>query len=330
MIKIGGVTAKKGERVSGFLEAGKMANGSTLKIPVIIVNGKEEGPTLWLNGAVHGDEINGIVAIRKVAFDIEPGKLKGSIICTPVCNPVAFQARHKLSNFDYLDLDQQFPGNPKGELSERIAYLLFEQIKNKADYLINFHTLGRYYFGRPYTVFKVVSEADKEVLKESEKIAKAFGVYLNCKVDQTKAISELPGSLGGALDVNCMRNGIAAFMAEMGSGGRLEQKNIEKACQGIKNIMNYLKMIPGEPQIAKEQIMITKREFIWCDEAGIVFMNVEPYDFVKEGCILAYITDFYGNTVENIKASRDCYVIATRFDPVVSTGDRIAIVGSPD
>lgn len=330
MIKIGEIKSQKGERVTGFLEVGKMANGCTLKIPVIIVNGKDEGPTLWLNGAVHGDEINGIVAIRKAAFDIEPDKLKGSLICTPVCNPVAFQARFKLSNFDYLDLDQQFPGNPKGLLSERIAYLLFEQIKDRSDYLINFHTLGRYYLGRPYTVFKIVSKASKGVLKKVENIAKTFGVYLNCKVDQTKTTNELPGSLDGALDVNCIRNGIVAFMAEMGSGGRLEQENVEIACQGIKNIMNYLKMIKGEPQVARKQIVITKREFIWCNEAGIVFMNVEPYNFVKEGSVIAYITDFYGNTVEDIKAPRDCYVIATRFDPVVNTGDRITLIGSPD
>jgi len=330
MIKIGGVKAQKGERVIGFLEAGKMANGCTLKIPFIIVNGKEEGPTLWLNGAVHGDELNGSVAIRKVAFDIEPDELKGSIICTPVCNLVAFQARHKLSNFDYLDLDQQFPGNPSGCHSERIAYLLFEQIKNNASHLINFHTLGRDSLARPYTVFKLVSETDKEVLEEVENVVRVFGVYLNCKVDITIPASELPGSRMGALDVNCIKNGIVAFMAEMGSGGRFEQENIEIACQGIKNVMNYLKMIPGEPRVVKEQIIITKREFIRCNEAGFVFLNVKPYDFVKEGSKLAYLTDIFGNTIEDIKAPRDCYVVAVRFDPVVNTGDLIGVIGFPD
>lgn len=330
MIKIGGVEAQKGERVTGFLEAGKMANGCTLKIPVIIVNGKEEGPTLWLNGAVHGDELNGIIAIRRIAFDTEPDKLKGSLICTPVCNLVAFQAKHKLSNFDYLDLDQQFPGNPNGCHSERIAYLLFEQIKNNASYLINFHTLGRHSLARPYTVFKLVSEANKKVLEEVENVAKVFGVYLNCKVDITAPSSELPGSRMGALDVNCIKNGVPAFMAEMGSGGRFEQENIEIAYQGIKNVMNYLKMIPGESQGIKEQIIMSKRDFIRCNEAGFAFMKAKPYDFVKKGSTLACLTDFFGNTVEEIIAPRDCYVIAVLFDPVVNTGDLIALIGFLD
>lgn len=330
MIEIGGVKAQKGERVIGFLEAGKMANGCILKMPFIIVNGKEEGPTLWLNGAVHGNELNGCIAIRKVAFDIEPDKIKGSLICTPVCNLAAFQARHKLSNFDYLDLDQQFPGNPNGPHSERVAYLLFEQIKNRASYLINFHTMGRDRLARPYTVFKFISEADKEILEEVEKVVRAFGVYLNCKVDMAMPASELPGNRMGALDVNCIKNGIPAFMAEVGSGGRFEQENIEIACQGIKNVMIYLKMIPGEPRVVKEQIIMTKREFVRCNEAGFVFINVKPYDFVKEGSTLACLNDFFGNTVEDIKAPRDCYVLSVRFDPVADTGDIIVIIGFPD
>ena len=330
MIKIGGVKAQKGERVTGFLEAGKMANGCTLKMPFIIVNGKEEGPTLWLNGAVHGDELNGSVAMRKVAFDIEPDELKGSLICTPVCNLGAFQARHMLSNFDYLNLDQQFPGNPNGSHSERIAYLLFEQIKNRTNYLINFHAVGRDYLAKPYTVFKIVPETDKKVLEEVENVARVFGVYLNCKVDIAMPASELPGSRMGTLDVTCIKNGIVAFMAEIGSGGRFEQENIEIACQGIKNVMNYLKMIPGEPRVVKEQMILTKRDFIRCNEAGFVFMNVKPDDFVKKGSTLAYLTDFFGNTVEEIKAPRDCYVVVVRVDPVVNTGDYISVIGYLD
>lgn len=330
MIKVGELKAQKGERVTGFIEVGKMANGCTLKMPVIIVNGKKEGPNLWLNGAVHGDEINGSVAMRNVAFDIKPDELIGSIICTPICNLGAFQARQLLSNLDYLNLDQLFPGNPNGAHSERIAYLLFKQIQNKADYLINFHAVGHAYSADPYTVFKVVPGADKKVLEEVENIALTFGVYLNCKVNLAAPSSELPGSLMGALDVNCIKNKIPAFMAEIGGGGRFEQENIEIAYHGIKNVMKYLKMIPGAPKLNNKQILLPKRDFIRCNEAGFVFMNVKPNSFVKEGSILAYITDFFGNIVEEIKTPKDCYIVVNRFDPVVNTGDYINVIGYLD
>lgn len=328
VIEVGTVKANRGERVTGYLEVGKVANGCTFAIPVIIVHGKNEGPTLWLNGAVHGDEINGVVAIRKMAFSVDPDKLNGTLICTPVCNPPAFQGRHKLSGFDFLDMDQQFPGNPEGLLTERIAHILFEQIKDKADYLINFHTIGRLFQGRPYTVFKLVGGAKPELLEEIERTAKSFGTYLNCRVDVRTAAGELPGRVEGALDVNCVKNGIVAFMAEVGSGGRLEEENIDIACVGIENVMKHMKMIPGELKVSKEQITLTWRKFIRCSEAGLVFMKVKPYEFAAKGTLLAEIVDLFGNVVEEIRAPRDCYVICRRFDPVAHTGDRIAFIGS--
>ncbi len=328
VIEVGTVKASRGERVTGHLEVGKTASGYTLTIPVIIVQGNDEGPTLWLNGAVHGDEINGIVAIRKVAFSVDPKELKGTLICTPMCNPPAFQVRHKLSGFDSLDMDQQFPGNPEGLLTERIAHILFGEIKDTADYLINFHTIGRLFLGRPYTVFKLVDGAKPELLEEIEKTAKSFGTYLNCRVDLRTAAGELPGRVEGALDVNCIKNGIAAFMAEVGSGGRLEEENIDIACTGIRNVMKRIKMIPGEPTAAEEQVTLTWRKFIRCNEAGLVFMKVKPYERVAKGTVLAEIADLFGNVVEEVRAPRDCYVICARFDPVVHTGDRIAFVGS--
>jgi len=50
---------------------GEIANACTLKMPFIIVSGTDECSSLWLNGAVHSNELNGYVAIRNVAFDIE-------------------------------------------------------------------------------------------------------------------------------------------------------------------------------------------------------------------------------------------------------------------
>jgi len=36
----------------------------------MIVNGKKEGPILWLNGDIHDDELTGIIASRKLSLDM--------------------------------------------------------------------------------------------------------------------------------------------------------------------------------------------------------------------------------------------------------------------
>jgi len=329
MIRIGSASSKEMSKVTGKLEVGELAGGSRISIPVIIINGNSKGPVLWLNGGVHGDELNGIFAIRQLVMELKPEQVNGILICTPACNPLAFQGRSKVSPLDNLDLDQQFPGDNDGLISQKIAYILFKEIKNKANYLINFHTLGSYYFGKPYTVFKSIPGAKIETIIHSEEIAKLFGVYLNCEVDIAKAKNELPGSLLGGLDVNCILNDIPAFMAEMGSGGRLESENVIVAINGIKNVMKYLGMISGKPNVIKQQVILIKRKFIRSNYSGLVTIHTQPYDFLRKGERIAQIIDLYGNTKEEILAPEDVYVIGTRFNPVVNTGDRIALVGSP-
>ena len=52
------------------------------------------GPRLLVTGAVHGNEVCGTLAIRRVLADIECGALvirRGSVSFVPVCNPLAYQ-----------------------------------------------------------------------------------------------------------------------------------------------------------------------------------------------------------------------------------------------
>ena len=154
MVKVGDAIAKKGTRVFGKIKVGELSNRLEVFVPVLILKGKNEGPTFWMNGAVHGDELNGLIAMRRVIFALNPDDLKGTIICTPISNPMGFQGRSKLNPIDSLDLDQQFPGSPDGSFSQRIAYILLNEIKDKADYLISFHTIGTPFAAKPYTVFK--------------------------------------------------------------------------------------------------------------------------------------------------------------------------------
>jgi predicted deacylase len=326
MLKVGSASAGKGSKGQGFLKVGELSCHSEIVIPVLIVNGKESGPVLWINGGVHGDEVNIFMAARRVAGALDPGKLKGALVFTPTCNPLATQWRQKLNPYDYLDLDQQFPGDPQGLISQRVANLLFQAIKDKANYLINFHTAATPYNASPYTVYKVVPGAKPELNQEVEKLARTFGVYGNCRVDISTAKGELPGGLYGALDVNCTLQGIPAFMAEVGSGGKFEEENIAAAERGIKNIMKYLKMIPGEIEVPPIQIIITKRRFLYCNKGGFLIMEVKPGEVLSKGENIAHIIDFFSE-IEILEAKEKAYIIQARVNPIVHTGDRVAFLG---
>ena len=54
-----------------------------LGIPLIIVNGIEDGPVLCVDAGVHGDEDDGQEAIRRVLADIDPATLRGTLVGIP-------------------------------------------------------------------------------------------------------------------------------------------------------------------------------------------------------------------------------------------------------
>jgi len=329
MIKVGDAIAKKGGRAFGKIKVGELSNRMEVFIPVMIVNGKKEGPTFWMNGAVHGDELNGLIAMRKVMFDLNPDELEGTVICTPISNPMGFQGRTKLNPIDSLDLDQQFPGSPNGSFSQRIAYELFNEIKNKANYLVSFHTIGTPYAAKPYVVYKTIPNISPEINEEMKKMALAFGVYANFNVNIATAAGEVPGPLSASIDVQCGLNGIPAFMAEVGGGGRLENEHIEVAVTGIYNLLKYFGMIPGKPKIPDRQIIITSRKHIRCTSGGMAIMDVMPGQVLKKGEKIAHIIDVGSemSEIEVLEADQDMYIISTRVNPPVDTGDRIAFVG---
>lgn len=327
MIEVGSAKARQGEKGQGAIPVGRMAMGMEVSIPVFIVNGKEKGPVLWLNGAVHGDELNGFMAMRNVVHAIDPAKLRGTIVTTPLCNPLAVQWRNKINPWDYLDLDQQFPGKADGQYSQRTAHALFSNIKRVATHLVSFHTVGTMFRAQPYTVYKVSSGLGKGVAETGEAMALSFGFATNCRVDMETATGEVPGGVGGSIDINSVKNGIPAMMAEVGNGGTFDPTAIAAAEAGIYNVMRTLEMLDEKPVPSPvEQWIVTKRAFMYTEAAGFFQSACVPGQTLKAGEHMGRVVDLF-ETLAEVKAPEDVKVIMLRNDPVLHVGDRIAFFG---
>ena len=193
--------------------------------------------------------------------------------------------------------------------------------------VISFHTMATPYLADHYSVSKIIPGVSDSVNQVSEGMQRAFGVVTNCVVDLRGDTNELPGVTSGALDITCMKDGIPAFMGEMGQGGKVETEYVEAAKKGILNVMRYLKMLEGPVEKPGRQVLITKRRFLRSDKGGMIRMNVKSGDEVKAGESLLNL-HYYGDEMESYPARTDCYVIGVRENPVVSTGDRVAFVGT--
>src|SRR5687767_4227381 len=87
--------AARGMRIEGSIPIGSMASGASLAIPYVAMRGAQPGKTLWINGHVHGNEINGIVAALDFVNGLDPAAMSGNVVVSSTANPLAFDARRK-------------------------------------------------------------------------------------------------------------------------------------------------------------------------------------------------------------------------------------------
>lgn len=144
-MKVGTVRADPGECATGSLEVTSLPTGGTERIPVTVARGIESGPTLWVTGGIHGNELTGVAAVQDVLSDGVPPGLRGTVVCAPMCNPAGLRRSERTSYYHSDDPNRYFPVEESGDTTEpRVQELiderLYEVIIDSADALLDFHT----------------------------------------------------------------------------------------------------------------------------------------------------------------------------------------------
>ena len=132
MTRLGTARAARGEVDTGRLEIGEARDGSTVGLPVAVVNGASEGRTLYIQAASDGDELNGVGVLRRVVPQLDPAEISGTILIVGIANYFGFQEATHRNPIDDTKLNRVYPGNPEGSTSERIAHATF-QVGTRAD-----------------------------------------------------------------------------------------------------------------------------------------------------------------------------------------------------
>lgn len=318
-----------GERRNGVLNVGSMASGASVGLPYVAVRGSRPGKTLWLNGQVHGDEINGMIAALRFVNRLDPARMCGNVVVTPTANPHALDSRRKRSPYDELDLDQCYPGSAGGLISERVAHALFSEIRGVADTLVNLHTMNPLFDSKAYAVYKVHPASGIAEDRILQSVA-LFSPNVACRMD-VAGKGELPGNIAGALDYQCLSCGICAFMVELGGGSRYEAHNVELAERGFARLAGQLGILEnagsaGPPEQPQSVRRVTRRGWITFGKGGLFLLDVEAGVTLAASGVLGSTMDLHGQIVEEIRLPNEGIVIGLRRDPVVHTGERAAFV----
>lgn len=226
-----------GSRRTFWLDVCPLASGALLRLPLLIVRGLQAGPTLVVLGGVHGDEYEGMAAVRDVLQSLDPATLRGTVLGVPLCNPPAFAGGTRVNPLDGLNLARVFPGRADGTITEQIAHVIDQQVLSHADFLIDLHSSGSR-MSMPLLVGYF--HGDSEAGRRSEAAARRFGVpiiwgHRDCTVGRT---------LSGP-----HARGIPWLYTESPSGGWLDQDIAAIYARGVHNVLTYLGQPPGDAPV---------------------------------------------------------------------------------
>ena len=326
-LEIEGCVVAPGEKKRSQLALMQLADGTSVSIPVLLINGAHSGPRVYLGAAIHGDEVNGIALLARALAQIDLQRLSGGIICVPVQHPLALYADHRLplSQFLKSPLDQApadawmcFPGRVDGNLAQMIAATLFRLIRN-CDYALDIHTPTR--GGRYVPIAILPHHKLGRAAQMAEQMAHALGSGWIMRGESGIYVSD------GVLCIEATRVGVPALTLEIGEGGRLEEDSVATGARCVLNLLRSLKMIDGE--IAKPVTTHVMREFLALRArcGGLLTTEVELGRPVRSGDVLCRIVDVFGEEVECVVAPADGLFVRATTLSTVTTGERVATLG---
>ena len=115
--------------------------GNSSHLPLIIIKGSDRGKVLTILAGVHGYEYPPIIAVQEFLNKVNPKKLKGTLIILPISNPDAFYARSLAINpKDSVNLNNAFPGEDYGTITQQIAYYITKNIIPVTDVFLDIHS----------------------------------------------------------------------------------------------------------------------------------------------------------------------------------------------
>ncbi len=278
------------------------------EVPVFVVRGERSGPTLLVTAGVHGAEYASIEAAYRLT-DTDPASLAGALVVLPIVNRPAYAARSIYVNpHDGKNLNRQFPGDPDGTFSQRLAHWLVHDWIRHADALVDLHGGD---LNEALTPFVLHARNDDR----GRDLAQAFGI------PYVVASDSVGHSYAGAGSV-----GVPAVLAEAGGQGLFPERDVLVLVEGSERVMARLGMRAPEPA-PRPTVAIDKFVVTTSEAEGRWYPSVRLDARVEAGQALGEVRDWSGAVVQEVRAPVAgvvLYFVSTlainRGDPLVGIG----------
>lgn len=302
---VGGTEIAPGSREHLQIPVARYVTGEWLNLPVEVIHGARRGPAIWLSGAIHGDELDGVEITRGVSEMLSPARLAGTVFAIPIVNVFGFiQASRYLP--DRRDLNRAFPGSEDGSMAARLAWLFTTEIVDRCQWGLDFHCGS----GDRENLPQIRGDlADAETLAVAEAFAAPLMIHNN--------------GPEGSLRRSALERGARVLVYEGGEAGRFTRRSIEAGVEGALRVLRHLDMIGSAPEKAERSHRVSSTHWVRASRSGIVRLDTELGDRVKKGKKIGEITEILGAGRKRIRASNSGVVIGRRVNPVVYQGEAL-------
>ena len=290
-----------------------------IEMPVGVVSGSVDGPTLIVTGGLFATEYSGVEAASRMYRDFDPDTISGRVIIIPVITMDAFRFRTPMfglnagiSPMDGKSLNSVFPGDPDGSATEVLAHYVFSELVARSDYHIDLRGGD---LAESHVVHSIhPSNASERVNRVSEEMSRACGF----EYFQSREVA--PRSLV----YEASQAGVPSIITQCGLGYKTqpEEDFINAHVQAVTNNLKYLGMLDGglvshpNPRELRpdfDQLRAT---------TGGVFQGIaDQGDILEIGQLIGRVTSLDGRVLQELRSPIDGVVHELLVRRVVFQGD---------
>lgn len=331
-----------------WVPIGTSLTGSPLRLPLHVIRGARDGPTLAVNAVIHGGEHFPLQILWEALPGLDPAELRGTILAVPVANPVGFAANTRViveDDIDFGNVNRVFPGRREqaafgsGEadptdrsLAERIADALTTTLLERADFALDMHC-------HQEGIGLVKCIQGRNLSGRSAEWAPKM-----CKAWNLGIIHEYTYR-GNTFSGQAEERGIPSCVAEIGTGASasaaLERDLARRGAEGFRNLLRVLEMLPGQPTFMERQLLFGHGPHIRPSNGGYLISELDPTSLfengrfgvsVERGQLLGRVFDPYRlELIEELRSPCDGLLyMARRSGPVEISSHAYAVADTAD
>jgi hypothetical protein len=295
-------------------------------IPLTVIHGHVPGPVLAMVAGVHGFEFAPILAAERLAEQVDPSQIKGTLVIVRVANIPGFEGRSPNVNpVDRKNLNRVFPGNPDGTQTQRIADLISREVVARSTFLMDVHSGdGAEFLDAFVGAYGGPLATDWPL---AFRVAQGFGFP---NIGRYSMETQAQIDSGRSLNRQGAAMGKPTILVEIGQNGSREEAHVAAIVAGVENALAILGMTdapPREPTIPARLFEGTKS--VSASQAGL-YHPIDPRPrAVSRGELLGIIRDYTGREIERLVSPVDGYALYGIAGPPVEADDDVVTIAVP-